>query len=86
MKEKEAFLIRQVEQNPKHQDPNYLEIQIKCPEPENIAAEINYHVENKQPVVRLPSIVSKPAQSVQKEGFQIPYIDLNNFSKNFKLS
>ena len=70
LKEKEAFLICQLEQNPKHQDPNYLEIKIKSPEPGDIAAGMSYHVENKQPVIRLPKIVSKQAQSVQKEGFQ----------------
>ena len=69
LEEEEATLIRQVERNPKHQDPTNLKIKIEYPEPGNIAAEIRYHIENEQ--AQSPKRISKPAQSVQTEGFQI---------------
>ena len=62
LKEEEAKLIRQVEQNPKHRDPKNMKIKIAYPEPGNIAAEIRYHIENEQ--AQSPKKISKPVQSV----------------------
>ena len=60
-----------MQQKPKEFDPARLEIQIECPEPENIAAGMAYNIKNEQSIIQRPAqIISKPAPSVQKEPFQ----------------
>ena len=71
LKQKEATIIRKMQQKPQEFDPTKLEIQIDCPEPKNIAAEMTYNIKNEQSIIQRPAqIISKPAPSVQKEPFQ----------------
>ena len=75
LKQKEATIIRKMQQKPQEFDPTKLEIQIDCPQPENIAAGIGFHIKNEQSIIQRPAqIISKPAPSVQKEPFQISCI------------
>ena len=71
LKQKEATIIRKMQQKPQEFDPTKLEIQIDFPEPKNIAAEMTYNIKNEQSIIQRPAqIISKPAPSVQKEPFQ----------------
>ena len=54
-----------MQQNPKIFDPKKLKIKIDCPATQNIAAEMTYDTKNEQSVIELP------AQSIQKEPFQM---------------
>ena len=61
-----------MQQNPKDFDPKKLKIQIECPQPENIAAGIGFHIKNEQSVIQPPvQNISQPIQGIQKEPFQI---------------
>ena len=72
LKQKEATIIRKMQQNPKDFDPKKLKIQIECPQPENIAAGIGFHIKNEQSVIQPPvQNISQPIQSIKKEPFQI---------------
>ena len=68
LKQEEATIICQMQQNPKIFDPKKLKIKIDCPATQNIAAEMTYDTKNEQ------SMSDLPAKSIQKEQFQLACI------------
>jgi len=83
LKQKEATIIRKMQQKPQEFDPTKLEIQIDCPEPKNIAAGLTYNIKNEQSIIQRPAqIISMPAASVQKEPNFVPLFLF--FANNFK--
>ena len=59
-----------MQQSPKDFDPSKLKIKIECPEPRDIAAGINFSIQNQQPIIKQRT--NMPSQLVQttQEKFQ----------------
>ena len=59
-----------MQQSPKDFDPSKLKIKIECPEPRDIAAGINFNIQNQQPIIKQRT--NMPSEFVQttQEKFQ----------------
>ena len=71
LKKKEAEIIRQMQRTPKQFDQSKLKVDIKCPEPSDIAAGLNLIIDNQQPGISASAKETfQPSQTTQ-ERFQI---------------